>query len=340
MVLSVTADIVAHEMMLPAWPVTFAEVLATRDRLAPYLPLTPLRNYPLLDAHIGGGTSLLIKHENHQPTGSFKVRNGLSLVTGLSDDERRRGVVAASTGNHGQGIAYGSSLLGVRATICVPVGNNPEKNAAIRSWGATVVEEGRDYDETVDVMMRIARDDGMVVAHSTNDPRVITGAATYSLEMLEQSGGLDAMVIAVGGGSQAVGALTVARELAPSLKVYGVQAAGAPAIHDSWRKGSVVKTQRVETFAEGVATRQPYALTFETLREGLTDFVTVTDSEIAEAIRLILGLTHNLVEGAGAIGIAGAIKLKPELRGKRVGVVFSGGNLDTATLRRILAGEL
>src|SRR5688572_24075136 len=206
------------DAMSPAWPITFDDVLQARSRLAPYLAPTPLRHYPLLDELMDGGTSLLIKHENHQPTCSFKVRNGLSFVTGLTADECERGVVAASTGNHGQGIAYAASLHGLRATICVPVGNNPQKNAAMRGWGATVIEEGRDYDESVDAMLRIAGEQDMVIAHSTNDVRVIAGAATMSLEMLEQSGGLDAIVIAVGGGSQSVGALTVARELAPKVK--------------------------------------------------------------------------------------------------------------------------
>ena len=328
------------DTMSPPWPISFADVLAARERLAPYLTQTPFRHYPLLDQHVGGGTSLMVKHENHQPTGSFKVRNGLSFVTGLSAEERERGVVAASTGNHGQGIAYAASLLGVRATICVPVGNNPEKGEAMRSWGAKVVEEGRDYDESVQAMFRIARDEGMAVAHSTNDPRVVTGAATMSLEMIEQSGGLDAIVIAVGGGSQSVGALTVARELAPKLKVYGAQCAGASAIHDSWHAKSPMTTARADTFAEGVATRQPYALTFSTLQEGLAGFITVTDKELAETIRVILKLTHNLVEGAGALGVAAALKLRDQLKGKRVGVIFSGGNIDTTVLRKVLNNEM
>lgn len=324
----------------PPWPITFADVLAARERLAPYLTPTPLRHYPLLDELMGSGTSLLIKHENHQPTCSFKVRNGLSIVTGLDADERARGVVAASTGNHGQGVAYAASLLGVHATICVPVGNNPEKGAAMRSWGATVIEDGRDYDDSVKAMYRIAREKGMAVAHSTNDPRVIAGAATITLEILEQAAGLDAMVVAVGGGSQAVGALTVVREMAPQMRIYGAQCAGAPAIHDSWHAREPLATTKVETFAEGVATRQPYGLTFSTLATGLTDFITVTDAELAEAIRTILKLTHNLVEGAGAVGVAAALKLRPQLEGKRVGVIFSGGNLDTAVLRKILSNEL
>lgn len=326
--------------MAPAWPITFDEVLQARERLAPYLTATPLRHYPLLDAQIGSGTSLLVKHENHQPTCSFKVRNGLSFVTAMNAEEREHGVVAASTGNHGQGIAYAASLLGVRATICVPVGNNPEKGEAMRSWGARVVEDGRDYDESVQAMLRIARETGATVAHSTNDKRIVAGAATMSLEMLEQSGGLDAIVVAIGGGSQSVGALTVARELAPKIKVYGVQTAGAAAIHDSWHAGAPKAGAKADTFAEGVATRTPYDLTFATLVEGLEDFVTVTDAELAETIRMLLRTTHNLVEGAGAVGVAGALKLREKLEGKRVGVIFSGANLDTSVLRRILTRDL
>ena len=324
----------------PPWPLAIEDVEAARERLAPYLATTPLRHYPLLDAMMPPGTSLLVKHENHQPTCSFKVRNGLAVVTAMSDEERARGVVAASTGNHGQGIAYAASLLGVRATICVPVGNNPEKAAAMRSWGATVVESGRDYDESVEQMLRMGREQGLTVAHSTNDLRVLAGAATMSLEMLEQSGGLDAIVVAVGGGSQCVGALTVARALAPEIEVYGVQTEGASAIQDSWRQRTPLRAARAETFAEGVATRQPYALTFRTLCEGLRDFVTVTDAEVADTIRLLLEKTHQLVEGAGALGVAGALKLRDRLAGKRVGVIFSGANLDTAVLRRILNREL
>ncbi|MEP6493217.1 MAG: threonine/serine dehydratase [bacterium] len=324
----------------PEWPISYADVEAARTRVASYLPPTAFRRYPQLGALVGPGVDLFVKHENHQPTNSFKIRNGLSFMTSLADDERRRGVVAASTGNHGQGIAYGAGLLGVAATVCVPTGNNPEKNAAMRAFGATVHEEGRDYDEAVGVMLRLAAETGGVVAHSTNDRRIIAGAATMTMEIVEQNPMLDALVIAVGGGSQAVGALTVARALAPSLQVYGVQAAGAPAIHDSWHARQRLTTARAATFADGVATRSTYDLTFPALLAGLAGFVTVTDAEIADNLRTILSLTHNLVEGAGAMGLAGARKLGDTLAGKRVGIIFCGGNIDTETLRRVLAREM
>lgn len=323
-----------------AWPIAFADVTAARARIAPYLPPTPFRHYPRLGELAGGGMRIFVKHENHQPTNSFKIRNGLSFMTALTADERRRGVVAASTGNHGQGIAYGGGLLGVETTICVPAGNNPDKNAAMRALGATVIEEGRDYDEAVGVMMRLAARDGRVLAHSTNDPRIIAGAATMTLEILEQNPDLDALVIAVGGGSQAVGAMTVAREIAPRLEVYGVQAAGAAAIHDSWHAGARLTRPRADTFAEGVATRATYDLTFPALSAGLAGFVTVTDAEIAEGVRAILGVTHNLVEGAGAMGFAALGALRDRLAGKQVGIIFCGANIDGETLRRILAREM
>ena len=322
------------------WPITFEDARAARARIAEFLQPTALRAYPQLGEWVGGDIQIFVKHENHQPTNSFKIRNGLSFMTSLDADERRRGVVAASTGNHGQGIAFGGKLLGVETTICVPAGNNPDKNAAMRALGATVIEEGGDYDEAVLVMQRLVAERGCVMAHSTNDPRIIAGAATMTLEILEQEPALDALVIATGGGSQAVGAMTVARALAPHLEVFGVQAAGAPAIHDSWHAGRRLTTPRADTFAEGVATRTTYDLTFPALRAGLAGFVTVTDAEIAESLRTILSVTHNLVEGAGAMGLAGVQKLRDRLAGKRVGIVFCGGNLDVATLRRILAGEL
>ena len=330
----------SHASTASDWPVSFDDVTAARRRLESYLTPTALREYPKLSDLAGEGIHVLAKHENHQPTNSFKIRNGLSFMTALDEDERRRGVVAASTGNHGQGIAFGGSLLGVSTTICVPAGNNPEKNAAMRALGATVVEEGRDYDDAVGVMRRIAAADGRTVAHSTNDPRIIAGAGTMTLEILEQDTSLDAVVIAVGGGSQAVGALTVARVLSPGLEVYGVQAAGAPAIHDSWHAGERLTTPRVDTFAEGVATRATYDLTFPSLRAGLAGFVTVTDAEIAESLRTILSVTHNLVEGAGAMGFAALAKLRHRLAGKRVAVIFCGGNIDIATLQRILSKEI
>ena len=281
-----------------------------------------------------------MKHENVQPTGSFKVRNGLSTLTALDDAQRRRGVIGATTGNHGLGLAYAGRKLGVDITICVPLGNNPEKNSAMRAWGATVIEDGADYDAAAGAAQRLVESRGLTLAHSTNNVHVLSGAGTMTLEILEQVEDLDVLIVAIGGGSQAVGAITVARAMRPSLRVIGAQAAGATAAYEGWLARAPRSVERADTFAEGVATRSTYALTFPALVDGLADFVTVTDAEIADAVRVILSTTHHLVEGAGAIGVAAAVKLADTLRGQTVGVVFCGGNMDSAVLRRILNREL
>ena len=320
--------------------VTLDDIRAARIRLAPLLSPTPLRAYRELDDAVGHGIRVLVKHENFNPTGSFKVRNGLAFMTALPDDARAQGVVAATRGNHGLGIAYAGRAFGVRTTVCVPVGNNPDKNAGMRALGARLIEEGRDYDESVQVAERIVRQEGATLAHSTNNPHVIAGAGTLSLEVIEQEPEIDAMVIAIGGGSQAVGALTVFAGLRPDARVYGVQAVGASAAHAGWLARKPMQTERAETIADGLATRSTYEMTFPALLEGLADFVTVTDAEIAHAMRVLLRTTHSMVEPAGAAGLAGLRKLAPGLEGKRVGIVLSGANVDSATLRRVLSEEV
>jgi threonine dehydratase len=322
------------------WPIEIRDVLEARQRIRPYIRATPLRRYAPLDAAIGGELRVWVKHENHNPTNSFKARNAISVLTALPDEARKRGVLAASRGNWGQGLAWAGALLGSPIVVCVPVKNNPEKNEAMRGFGAEVVEEGRDYDESVEVAMRILRERGLTMVHATNDPLVTAGAATLTLEILEERPDVEAIVVAVGGGSQAVGALTVARALAPSVRVYAVQAERASAIHDSWHAGRMLTRDSADTFADGLATRQPYEGTFPALREGLAGFVTVTEGQLAEAVRLLLSTTHNLAEGAGAAGLAGVRRLAGELAGKNVAVILSGGNMDATTLRRVMTGEL
>src|SRR2546422_4065075 len=167
-----------------AWPISYRDVLQARDRIRPHLPKTPLRAYPALDAEVGRGIHVFVKHENHNPTNSFKARNGMSLLSALAEEARRRGVVAATRGNHGLGLAWAGSLLGARVTICVPVGNNPEKNEAMRGYGVELIEQGRDYDEVVRVADALRGQRGLRLAHSTNDPLVIAGAGTLTLEIL------------------------------------------------------------------------------------------------------------------------------------------------------------
>jgi threonine dehydratase len=222
----------------------------------------------------------------------------------------------------------------------VPHGNNPEKNAAMRGYGAELVEAGRDYDEAVEVAQRLVIDRGLALAHSTNDRDVIAGAGTLAAEICEQAVELDALVMAVGGGSQAVGAIVATGALRPHIQVFGVQAERASAIHDSWHAKTRLTRERADTFADGLATRATYDLTWEALREGLADFVTMSEAALAEAIRMLLRTTHNLAEGAGAAGLAGLFALRDRLAGKTVAIVLSGSNIDAPTLRRVVTHEL
>lgn len=317
-------------------PITIDDVLIARQRLAAHLTPTPLRRYPLLDALVGHGVEVWVKHENHQPTQSFKIRNGLNSILALSREQAAKGVIGASTGNHGQGVAYAAQLLGVPAAICVPVGNNPEKNAAIRAMGAELIEVGARYDETIAACQRICAERGMTLVHSTNNRDVIAGAATMTLEIIEQQPALDALLIALGGGSQAVGALTVAAARQPSLRVYAVGAEGAPAQYESWRRGERLTGLPVETMAEGVATGSAYEMTFATLKAGLAGYFQVSEDALYEGIRDLMRITHNVSEGAGAAGLAALRAHAAEFAGQRVAIVLCGGNLSEASLRMAL----
>lgn len=321
-------------------PITLDDVVAARERIRSRLPLpTAFRRYAPLEAIVGHGIRVWVKHENHLPTNAFKARNALSAMTNLGAAARAAGVVAATRGNHGMGLAFAGAELGVPVTICVPLGNNPEKNEAIRGFGATLVEEGRDYDESVAVAQRLVVARGMHLVHSTNDRDVIAGAGTLTLEMVEQVPALDAVVYAIGGGSQAVGGLVVLSALRPEVEAFGVQAEGASAIHDSWHARAPVTKSEARTFADGLATRGVYAMTFDPLRDGLAGFVTVSEGALARACVTLIRTAHNLVEGAGAAGLAGllAIAETGRLDGKSVGIVLSGANIDVATLRSVLA---
>lgn len=320
------------------YPITYEDVLAARTRLRPYLDPSPARRYGPLDELVGHDIRVVVKHENHLPTGSFKVRNGTSSIMALSDDEAARGVIAATTGNHGLGLAWSGAQRGVSVTICVPRGNNSEKSAAIRGLGATLIEVGDRYDETIMACRDLAERDGKTVVHSTNHHAVIAGAATMTAEFLEQVPELDAIIIALGGGSQAVGAAVVRDVVKPGLEVYAVQSVGASAQHDAWHDGVPRAGAAVRTFAEGIATGSTYALTFESLRAELEDFVLVSEAAIAEGVRDLWRITHNLAEGAGAAGLAGLHALAPRLAGRTVGIILCGGNLDAARAVTVLSG--
>src|SRR6266536_648142 len=307
---------------------TLVDVLEARRRIAPYLLPTALHSYPSLDRLLGA--EVWVKHENHQPIGAFKVRGGINLVSRLDETERARGVIAASTGNHGQSIAYASRLFGVRAIVCVPEGANPVKVESMRALGAEVIVAGADFDAAREQCERLVASEGYRYVHSGNEPLLIAGVATETLEIVEARPDLDTLIVPVGGGSGAAGACIVASAVGVPAEVIGVQAAAAPAAYRSWAARSLVP-DRMGTFAEGLATRTAFELPQRVLWERLDDFV------LGEATYRMIELTRNLVEPAGAAALAGALRLRPRLAGRRVALVVSGGNISPAQLLEVLA---
>src|SRR6201993_4084032 len=292
-----------------------AEVFAARRRIAPYLKPTPLYSYPALDALTGA--QVRVKHENHQPVGAFKVRGGVNLVSQLSADERRRGVISASTGNHGQSVAYAANLFGVRAVICMPEQANPVKVESMRALGAEVVFHGRDFDEARVYCEQEAARRGYRYIHSGNEPALIAGVATYTLEILEAWPDTEVIVVPVGGGSGAAGACVVAKAVRSSVEVIGVQSAAAPAAYRSWRAGALVE-DTTSTFAEGLATRTAFELPQQIMRDRLDDFVLVTEAALRDATRTMIEKTRNLVEPAGAAPLAAVLSTPGRFRGRSV----------------------
>src|SRR5262249_40661076 len=300
-----------------------AYVLAARQRIAPYLRPTPLYRYPALDAMTG--THVWVKHENHQPTGAFKVRGGVSLVSRLTEEERRRGVIAASTGNRGQAIAYPADRFGV------PERANPVKVESMRALGAEVVFHGRDFDEAREHCEKQATEHGYRYVHSGNEPLHIAGVATYTVEILEARPDIEMIVVPVGGGSGAAGACVVAKAVRPSIEVIGVQSEAAPAAYRSWRARSLVD-DTLGTLAAGPATRPAFELPQRMMWELLDDSVRASEDALRTATRVMIEKTRNLVEPAGAAALAAVLGAPKRFAGRKVAVICSGGNISPAQL--------
>ena len=318
-----------------ATDVTLDDVVAARDFLGAHLSPTPLLRREGLSAALG--LDVWLKCESLLPTGAFKVRGGLNLVG--RDPSAKAGIIAASTGNHGQSLAYAGKVFGVPVTIVVPHGANPLKLAAMRANGATLIEHGNDFDDARVEADRHASALGLRYVHSGDEPYLIAGVATAALEVLrDQLPDADVLIVPVGGGSGAAGAAIVAKALRPATRVIGVQAAGAPSAYLTWKERLPRETERADTFADGLATRTPFALPQRILAELLDEFVLVTDDELYGAMRLLLVEGHVVAEGAGAAATAAAWSLAPRLAGTKVVCWISGGNATEASLRRALDG--
>ena len=315
-------------------PVTYEDVLAARLRVQTVLGPTALYEWPALSELLG--CRFYLKHENHQPVGAFKVRGGINLAGMLTDEERSAGILACSTGNHGQSLAYACRRFGVKCTVVVPQGNNPDKNRATRQLGATLIEHGRDFDEAREYLERELRPRGGRYVHSANEPKLIAGVGTMALEVFEDLPAPDVILVPIGLGSGVCGTCLVAKAVRPQTRVIGVQAERASAVADSWRRGRIEPGASAATWAEGMATRVPATMTFEIMRELMDDVILVGEDELRRACFQILKYTHNLAEGAGAATLAAAAKCRDRFAGQTVVGVLSGGNLDLAELPRIL----
>ena len=307
--------------------------MAAAERIRMYIAPTPLRRSPavsnMLDADV------FLKHEHHLPTGAFKVRGGVNLISQLTPAEQEAGVIAASTGNHGQSVAYAARLFGVKAIVCAPQNANPSKVDAMLELGAEVKLVGASYDEARMACERIAATNGYRYIHSGDEPLLIAGVGTHTLEILSEQPRIDTIIVPVGGGSGAAGACIVAKAIDPSIQVIGVQSEAAPAAYQSWRDGRLVEVAS-HTWAEGLATGTAFELPQRILRRLLDDFVLVSDEDIRTAVRTLLEGNRTVVEGAGAASLAAALRLKDRLAGRRVALILSGGNISVAQLRSVL----
>ncbi len=316
---------------------TLADLEQTARFLAPLLAPTPTIAWPLLRERYGA--EVWVKHENHLPTGAFKVRGGLVYL----EDLRRRqpdlaGVITATRGNHGQSIGFAAARLGVRAVVAVPHGNSREKNAAMRALGVELVEEGHDFQSAREYATERAEREGLHMIPSWH-PLLVLGVATYGLEWLRAAPDLDTVYVPIGMGSGICGVIAARDALGLGTKVVGVVAEGAPAYALSFERGMVVSTPEANTLADGIATRQPDPSALEVIRRGAERIVRVPDAAIRQAMRDTFSDTHQVAEGAGAAGFAALAQERERMRGKKVGVVLSGGNVDRQMYAEILGSE-
>ncbi len=316
---------------------TLEDVHRARAVVAQHLRPTPLLSSEALDERLG--FRCLVKCENLQPIGAFKVRGGVVLMDSLTAEERARGVVTASTGNHGQSIAWAARAYGVAAKVYMPERANPLKVASMRRLGAEVVCTGADFDACRAIADADASATGALYVQTANDPRIIAGVGTCTLEVLDDAPEVDVMIVPVGGGSGASAACIAGKGTKPDLRVIAVGAEGAPAGYHTWVRREIVAYDTVDTFAEGVATREPATLTSAILWRDLDDFRVVSDGEMRQAILTLLETMRMLAEGAGAAPLAAARAMRDDLAGRTVCVVLSGGNLTLDALAGALATE-
>ena len=309
---------------------TLRDVYRARATISPYFPRTPLTYSAglsdALDARV------YLKHEEHLPLGAFKARGGINLLANMSPEERNRGLITASSGNHGQSIASACRVFGVRALIGLPVDANPNKVASMESLGAELIFHGANFDEARRYCEQLAAEEGYRYVHPVNEPDLIAGVATATLEIVEDLPDVDVMLLPIGGGSGISGACIVTQALNPDIQVVAVQSEAAPAAYLSWEQGQLLQAP-MQTWIEGIATAEGYELPQQIMRHRLHDFVLVSDDDVRRAVAMLVEKAHTLAEGAGATALAGAVRHPELVRGKTVSMTISGANITLAQLR-------
>ena len=313
---------------------TLRDVYEAKKTIAPHLPRTPLHFSPGLSEMLEA--QVYLKHDEYLPLGAFKGRGGINLLAHLSPEERERGVITASTGNHGQSIASACRIFGARVLIALPEQANPLKVAALRSLGAELIFYGDHFDEARAHSERLAKEEGYRYVHPVDEPLLIAGVATQTLEVIEDLPDVQVVVTPMGGGTGAAGACIVAKAVDPNIQVIAVQSEAAPGGYLSWKQGKAVPSP-TETFAEGLATTVGYELPQSILRQHLDDFILVSDDEIRCAIGLLIEKSHTLAEGAGAAALAGVVKHPELVKGKKVSISVSGANVNLPQLTEAIS---
>lgn len=311
--------------------VSIQDILKARQLLHRYLPRTPLYRQPLLSSRLG--FHAFVKHENHLPIGAFKVRGGLNLFANLDEQQRARGIITATRGNHGLSLAFAARAFGARAVIYVPHGNNPDKNSLIENLGGELVECGRDFDAAREEAEARAENERLRFVHPANEPLLIAGVGTLACEIAERLPDIQTLIVPIGGGSCASGCVLALRALCPGVRIIGVQAERASALANSLKEGRMVSTDTADTFADGLATRCAFELPFSILKDQLDDVVLVSEEEMKRGVREALETTHNVAEGAAAASYAAARKLRSQLAGQKVVLLHTGQNIHRDTLR-------
>jgi threonine dehydratase len=311
------------------------KTLLARAVISRYLNRTSLTHYSELSRLIG--CKAFVKHENHNPTGSFKIRGALNFFHHMSQEEVDAGILVATRGNHGLAMAWAGQWFHVPCTVVVPENNNPEINRIIESYGAEVIVHGEDFYDAQSYCEELVDSAGYYYVQQGNESEILNGLATMGLEILEDLPDVEVIICPIGGGAGCASLIKTVRAFNPTIEIIGVEPQNAPSFYNSWKKGDIVILDDANTVADGLAARSVFQLPYVILKDSITDVVLLTEEEILEGIRLALFTTHNLAEAAGAVSLIAACKIKERLAGKKVVMIMSGGNLSLEVLKTAIS---